>query len=147
MIVFRIGVFGIITDDEDRVLLCHRRDFDLWNLPGGGVEEGESPWDALVREIEEETGLRAAPEHLSGVYCKPDRNEVVFSFYRRVTGGATRFTNEADRIEYFPLDRIPGNTVPKQVERIRDYFADRTRTHCNVQTGPSAIELIKQGKI
>ena len=42
--VFTIGVFGIIIDDKDRVLLCHRRDFDLWNLPGGGVETGESPW-------------------------------------------------------------------------------------------------------
>lgn len=147
MIVFTIGVFGIIIDDEDRVLLCHRRDFDLWNLPGGGVEEGESPWDALVREIEEETGLKAAPAHLSGVYSKPDRNEVVFSFYCRITGGAIRLTNEADRIEYFPLDRIPGNTVPKQVERIEDFFSDRKGTHFKVQTGPGAIELIKQGKI
>ena len=51
VIMFRIGVFGIVTDEEDRVLLCHRRDYDLWNLPGGGVGPGESPWDALVREI------------------------------------------------------------------------------------------------
>ena len=48
--MFTIGVFGIITDERDRVLLCHRRDFDLWNLPGGRVEAGESPWSALVRE-------------------------------------------------------------------------------------------------
>ena len=145
--MFRIGVFGIITDEADRVLLCHRRDFDLWNLPGGGVEEGESPWDALVREIEEETGLNAAPVHLSGVYSKPDRNEVVFSFFCRVSGGAIRLTNEADRIEYFPLDRIPGNTVPKQVERIEDFLSDRKGTHYRIQSGPSAIELIKKGKL
>jgi len=145
--VFRVGVFGIITDEEDRVLLCHRRDFDLWNLPGGGVEEGESPWDALVREIEEETGLEAAPVHLSGVYSKPDRNEIVFSFFCRVTGGAVRLTDEADRIEYFSLERIPRNTVPKQLERIEDFFSDRMGTHYRVQTGPGARELIRQGML
>lgn len=145
--MFKIGVFGIVTDERDRVLLCHRRDFDLWNLPGGGVEAGESPWDALVREIEEETGLEAAPVHLSGVYSKPDSHEIVFSFFCRVTGGAIRLTDEADRIEYFPLDRIPKNTVPKQVERIEDFFSDRTGTHYRVQTGPGAIESIKRGKL
>ena len=51
--MFTIGVFGIMTDNEGRVLFCHRRDYDLWNLPGGGVEAGESPWEALVREIKE----------------------------------------------------------------------------------------------
>lgn len=145
--MFRIGVFGIITDEKDRVLLCHRRDFDLWNLPGGGVDPGESPWGALVREIEEETGLEAAPVHLSGVYSKPESNEIVFSFFCRVTGGAGRFTDEADRIEYFSLERIPKNTVPKQVERIEDFFSDRRGTHYRVQSGPSAIELLKKGNL
>jgi len=48
-----VGVFGIITNEEDEILFCHRNDYDLWNLPGGGVEAGESPWEALVREIKE----------------------------------------------------------------------------------------------
>ena len=147
LILFTIGAFGIITDENDRVLLCHRRDFDLWNLPGGGVESGESPWDALVREIKEETGLKAVPVNLSGVYSKPDKDKVVFSFFCRVTGGAIRLTDEADRIEYFHQDRIPRNTSPKQVERIDDYFSDRTATHYKVQTGRSVIELISEGKM
>jgi len=36
--MFTIGAFAIIFDDAGRVLLCHRRDIDVWNLPGGGVE-------------------------------------------------------------------------------------------------------------
>ena len=129
-----IGVFGIITDERDRVLLYHRRDFDLWNLPGGRVEAGESPWSALVREVEEETCLKVVPVHLSGVYSKTDRNEVVLSFYCQVTGGSAHLTDEADKIKYFELERIPGNTVPKQIERIKDFFADKAKTYCKVQT-------------
>lgn len=144
--MFKIGAFGIITDKEERVLLCHRRDYDLWNLPGGGVEAGESPWDALIREIKEETGLEAKPVRLTGVYSKPDKNEIVLSFTCRITGGEITLTDEADKIEYFGVGQIPKNTVPKQVERIKEYFADKNKTHYKIQTGSSSIDLIKRGK-
>jgi ADP-ribose pyrophosphatase YjhB (NUDIX family) len=49
--------FATIFDDKRRVLLCRRRDIDAWNLPGGGVEAGETPWHAAVREVREEVGL------------------------------------------------------------------------------------------
>lgn len=38
---FTIAAFAVILDELDRVLLCHRRDMDMWNLPGGGVEKGK----------------------------------------------------------------------------------------------------------
>lgn len=60
--MFKIGVFGIIIDEQNRVLLCHRRDYDLWNLPGGGLEKNEAPWEGVVREVKEETGLRVKVE-------------------------------------------------------------------------------------
>lgn len=145
--MFTIGVFGIITDNKDRVLLCHRRDYDLWNLPGGGVEAGESPWDALVREIKEETGLTAKPIQLTGVYSKPDKNEIVLSFVCEITGGKIMLTDEADKIEYFEIDQIPKNTSPKQVERIKEYFSDKSKTYFHNQTGPSSIDLINEGKM
>lgn len=145
--MFTIGTFGIITDNEERVLLCHRRDYDLWNLPGGGVRAGESPWDALIREIKEETGLQVKPIHLTGIYSKPNKNEIVLSFACQITGGKITPTDEADKIEYFEIKQIPKNTSPKQVERIKEYFADKNKTHYRVQTGPSSIDLIKEGKI
>ncbi len=66
--MFSIGAFAIILDDRQRVLLCHRRDMDAWNLPGGGVESGEMPTEAVIRETLEETGLHVAIERLVGVY-------------------------------------------------------------------------------
>ena len=139
-----IGVFGIITDNRDRVLLCHRRDHDLWNLPGGRVEVGEVPWDALVREIREETGLTAKPVRLIGVYSKPEKNEIVFSFACQVTDGTPTLTDEADSIEYFAVDDIPPNTPAKQVERIRDSFTQSTTTITRVQTGPSSLDTLRE---
>ena len=47
---FRIGVYALIFDDE-RVLLAHRRDIDWWNLPGGGMEIGETVEEATCREV------------------------------------------------------------------------------------------------
>jgi len=53
---------AILLTPQHEVLLMRMRfpwhDHDLWILPGGGIEDGESAHDALVREIHEETGAR-----------------------------------------------------------------------------------------
>ncbi len=55
--IFVPGVRAIIVDEEDRVLLQRRSDFDCWGLPAGGVELNETVEQALCREVAEETGL------------------------------------------------------------------------------------------
>jgi drug/metabolite transporter (DMT)-like permease/ADP-ribose pyrophosphatase YjhB (NUDIX family) len=99
---FTIGVFTVIFDPQGRVLLCHRRDLDLWNLPGGGMQPGELPTEAAIRETREETGLRVEIERLTGVYSKPRNNDLVFTFTARITAGSLTLNAEADQLEYFP---------------------------------------------
>jgi 8-oxo-dGTP pyrophosphatase MutT (NUDIX family) len=48
---------GIITGPQGVLLLEHRR-LHIWVQPGGHIERGEAPWEAALRESEEETGLR-----------------------------------------------------------------------------------------
>ncbi len=144
---FTIGVFGIIRDEQNRVLLCLRNDYDLWNLPGGTLEQGESPWQGVIREVKEETWLDAEIIRLAGVYNKVDKNEIVFSFECKIISGIITLNEEARDIQYFSLHDIPRNTSPNQVERIKDLFEQGNEVIMKIQTGKSSIELIKEGKL
>ncbi len=142
--MFTIGAFAIILDELGRVLLCHRRDFDVRNLPGGGVENGELPTEAVIREVREETGLEVAIEKLVGVYGKADKDELVFAFICRIMGGQLSITDEASECRYFKVEHIPSNTSPKQVERIHDAMRSSGQPVFRRQTAPSTQEMLKQ---
>jgi 8-oxo-dGTP diphosphatase len=118
--LFTIGAFAIIFDDAGRVLLCHRCDMDAWNLPGGGLEHGELPDECVVREVREETGLIVVVDRLVGVYGKPGRSDLVFSFVCRVVGGQLSKTPESDDLRYYTPEELPANTLLKHAERIWD---------------------------
>ncbi len=57
----RVGAYAIVTDESSRILLCRIAPgypaAGMWTLPGGGVDHGEHPDDAVLRELREETGL------------------------------------------------------------------------------------------
>ncbi len=144
---FTIGAFGIIFDEQKRVLLVHRTDYDLWNLPGGTLENFESPLNAVKREVKEETGLEIEVSKLLGIYNKENKNDIAFSFLCKVVGGKITLNDEADKIEYFEIEKIPSNTVLKQLERIKDYLSGSDQIVFKTQTGKSAIELAKEGKL
>jgi 8-oxo-dGTP diphosphatase len=67
----RVGAYGVCRDTQGRVLLARNSDASefpgRWTLPGGGVEHGEHPDDAVVREFTEETGLSVRIDRLRTV--------------------------------------------------------------------------------
>ncbi|KKT00114.1 MAG: NUDIX hydrolase [Candidatus Nomurabacteria bacterium GW2011_GWF2_43_8] len=144
---FTIGVFGIIFNEQRKVLLVHRTDYDLWNLPGGGLEKREPPWEGVKREVKEETGFDVEVKKLVGFYSKKDQDDLALSFLCKIIGGQATLNNEADKIEYFEVDKLPLNTIPKQVERIKDALQNSDITILKIQTGKSSIELAKEGKL
>jgi 8-oxo-dGTP pyrophosphatase MutT (NUDIX family) len=94
------SVTALIRDGEGRLLMVLHADRRTWVLPGGCVDPGETPADALVREVWEETGLRVEVVALRGVFSGPDfhvryanGDEAIYVmalFECRVTGGVPR---------------------------------------------------------
>lgn len=144
---FTIWVFGIITNKNNEILLVHRTDYDLWNLPWWWLEKWESPWDGVIREIREETWLHVKVEKLLWIYNKTKKAEVVFNFLCKVTKGTLTLNDEARDIQYFNIHNIPKNTVPKQVERIYDYFNDKDQVTMKIQDWTPTMQLAKEWKL
>ncbi len=121
---FRVAVSALIFDGG-RILLALRRDIDWWNLPGGGMEQGETVEEAVLREVREETGLQVAVERLVGVYSKPQKQEVVLTFRCRIEGGEPTATEESRECRFFVPSTLPRNILPKHRQRIEDALLDQ----------------------
>jgi 8-oxo-dGTP pyrophosphatase MutT (NUDIX family) len=65
------SVAGIVRDAKSRILLVQQRDDGRWSTPGGAIEMDETPADAVVREVWEETGLLVTPTRLLAIYGGP----------------------------------------------------------------------------
>ncbi|NUU06477.1 NUDIX hydrolase [Leifsonia sp. C5G2] len=122
----RVAAYGVITEG-DRILLAHWNEGGKsgWTLPGGGIDPGEDPADAVVREIAEETGYAGEAGELLGIDSKviPAEHRFVSDagplhalriVYRaRVVGGT--LTNErdgtTDEAAWFALSAIPNRRV------------------------------------
>ncbi|GAA2706988.1 NUDIX hydrolase [Actinoplanes palleronii] len=99
----RLAAYAICLE-EDRVLLVRCPPVigpALWTLPGGRVEHGEDPVDAVIREVAEETGCDGVVERLLGVDSRvipsaerlnrgPDLHNVGVFYQVRLTGGSLR---------------------------------------------------------
>ena len=139
---FVIGVFAFIFKGEEQVLLGRRRDFDVWNLPGGGLQQGETVTEGIVREVKEETGLDVEVERLVGIYSKPYRDEVVLAFQCHPVSGELRSTEEAVEWCYFSVDELPRNLLPKHRERILDAARHQASAILRTQHGPADLEIL-----
>jgi ADP-ribose pyrophosphatase YjhB (NUDIX family) len=118
-------VGGLVYDEEGRLLMI-RRGHDpgrgLWSVPGGRVEPGETDAQALVRELEEETGLTVEPGPLVG---RVRRGSFDIADYRcAVVGGELRAGDDASEARWCTsadLEALP--LVPELTDTLRTWNA------------------------
>ena len=111
---------GALVVRDGRVMLV-RRAFEpfagWWDVPGGFMDAGEHPIDAVKRELKEETGLEIEPTRLVGVYMDmygdgPDADDTMNLYYEcEVVGGELRPGDDALEIGWFGPDDLPADVA------------------------------------
>ncbi len=111
------GVKAVVLRANDaEVLLVRRADNGRWTLPAGILEPGEEPADTAVREVQEETGVKADPRRLAGVattaettYPNGDRARYldVIMVLDAVAGRPRVNDDENLEVGWFPVDATP----------------------------------------
>lgn len=123
------AVAAVVRDDEGRVLI-QRSQHGVWSLPAGAIEPGESPAQAVAREVYEETGLNVRAERVLGVFGGPkyrwtypngDRVEGLVTVFEcvRVSGELIESNDETAFLRWFTLAELPELAVPYPDEVLR----------------------------
>lgn len=98
----------IFSPDKKKVLLLQRKDVPVWVLPGGGIDPGESPEQAVLREVYEETGLTVEVERYAAHFM-PIRwlTNTAHVFECTVVSGSLSQSEESRDLAYYDLDQLP----------------------------------------
>ena len=114
------GAFNVVICNQ-KVLLVKRRDFPLWDLPGGVVESDELPSEAAIREMYEETGYEVQIDYEFARYIDKTRNDCQHLFKSHIINGELkRTTLETRDLRWFSLNRLPFLIIPNRKRQIRD---------------------------
>ncbi|MGW2366333.1 NUDIX hydrolase [Streptomyces sp. NPDC001667] len=128
----------VVVDDSGRLLVIHKTDNNLWALPGGGHDIGESITDTAIREVREETGIEIEVEEITGVYTNPQhvmayddgevRQQFTVCFRAHPTGGALRNSEESKEVRWVSPTDLPKLDIHPSMRLRIEHGLDKGRT-------------------
>lgn len=123
-------IAGVLATWEGKVLLCRRSiepQKDLWNLPAGFLENGETVEEGAIREAWEESLIQAGITRLHCVYSVPSVNQVFLIFHADMTGPEFSVTAESSEVQLFEEAEIPWDEIAFTSSRfaLEKYFRNR----------------------
>jgi 8-oxo-dGTP diphosphatase len=136
-----VAAYALCVQDDALLLVrvaAGYPDTGMWTLPGGGVDFGEDPAAAALRELHEESGLSGELEGLAFINSVTGVNEITpgvdryhgvrIVYNARVTGGDLRDEVEesTDKAEWIPLTEVRSRRIVDLVEVALDYLAGQT---------------------
>jgi ADP-ribose pyrophosphatase YjhB (NUDIX family) len=135
-----VAVTAFVQDEAGRLLLIRRTDNDLYAIPGGALELGETLTQTVQREVMEETGIAVKVTGLIGIYSDPEhvieftdgevRQEFSICFRADPTGGDLRTSDESKEVLWVaPTDLDTLNIHPSIRLRIRHGLETRAEPY------------------
>lgn len=116
-----VAVTAFILDNAGQLLMIRRTDNDLYAIPGGAQEIGETISQTVVREVVEETGITVEVTGLVGIYSDPEhviaftdgevRQEFSICFRARPVGGELRTSSESKEVRWVEPNRLDELTI------------------------------------
>jgi ADP-ribose pyrophosphatase YjhB (NUDIX family) len=118
---------------DDKILLVQEIEDRAWSLPGGWADVGESPADATVREVREESGYETRAVKLLAVYDRNRHGHQPFPFHAykiffqcELIGGQPALSNETTGVDWFAEDRLPALSTTRvtaaQIHRFFEHY-------------------------
>ncbi len=106
---FPVGVAAVPLNERGEILLFRHtyRGRYPWGLPTGWLKPGEKPEEAIVREIQEETGLVAGDIQLILAYTTPGFRKLDLFYRCCIVSGTFRPSAEVSEIGWFSTDELP----------------------------------------
>jgi 8-oxo-dGTP diphosphatase len=138
--MFQTALALIQNEAREYLLVKHAYDSRWYSAPGGGVEAGESPQAAVIRELREELGVEIALEYLVGIYEVDwgSRTTLVYLFACKIVGGEPQI-NQPDEIElfaWFTPEQMPEHVNPLGKYLINDVINEARGVTRSIKVEP-----------
>jgi len=139
------GCFTIVFNKEGHILLAKRKDYPLWDLPGGTLEKEEPLENCAIRETHEETGYVISIKQKIGEYYQPQYDDMQHLFLGELKGGYPIENGpETEKVKWFSPNKLPVLMIPNRRKQINNYLIHKdTIIKDSITVSPFRISLFK----
>ena len=119
--LYRRGVGVMLINSERKVWVGQRLDnpTDAWQMPQGGLDEGEEPWPGALRELEEETGIACRFVECIAHCSEPLRYDLPAELREKLWGGRWK-----GQVQHWFLARFTGTDADINLATAEPEFSD-----------------------
>ena len=125
-----VRVVGAVIENAQQEILCALRSENMslpnvWEFPGGKIEEGEQPEETIIREINEELGCSIKVEELieEVTYSYPHINVNLLTYKARIVAGAPQAKEHA-QLKWMPIQELNGlDWAPADIPTVKKLLA------------------------
>lgn len=136
-----LAVRAVLVDDQNRCLLLRRSQLNKrfagqWEWPGGKAEKEEGVFTALIRETEEETGLKICPTRLVGAVETelPLVRVIILCLEATTIGGEFKVSDEHDDAAWVPFEKFATLPLSEQTRHLMLQYASQKMTSTSAKS-------------